>query len=135
MRGITSLYSYEHAENFRLGASSSGVCAEGITVKQERRIFSGMRPTGRLHVGNYLGALQNWVGLQEGNQCIYSAVDVHALTTVTSSTETKAIRPNIHEMVLDWLAASSHHSAIAAVRSAHRRHGGEGALYIILKRR
>ena len=64
-----------------------------------------MRPTGRLHIGNYLGALQNWVELQEGNQCIYCAVDVHALTTITSSEETKEIRPNIHEMVLDWLAA------------------------------
>ena len=64
-----------------------------------------MRPTGRLHIGNYLGALQNWVELQEGNQCIYSAVDVHALTTITSSEEAKEIRPNIHEMVLDWLAA------------------------------
>ena len=44
-------------------------------------------------------------------------------------------RGAIRAKVLDWLAASSHHSAIAAVRSAHRRHGGEGALYIILKRR
>jgi len=43
-------------------------------------------------------------------------------------------RGAIRAKVLDWLAASSHHSAIAAVRSAHRRHGGEGALYIILKR-
>ena len=44
------------------------------------RIFSGMRPTGRLHIGNYLGALTNWVDLQEEYDCIYSAVDVHALT-------------------------------------------------------
>ena len=43
-------------------------------------------------------------------------------------------RGAIRAKVLDWLAASSHHSAIAAVRSAHRKHGGEGALYIILKR-
>lgn len=43
-------------------------------------------------------------------------------------------RGAIRAKVLDWLAASSHHSAIAAVRSAHRRHGGEGALYIVLKR-
>ena len=44
-------------------------------------------------------------------------------------------RGAIRAKVLDWLAASSHHAAIAAVRSAHRRHGGDGALYIILKRR
>ena len=40
----------------------------------------------------------------------------------------------IETKVLDWLAASSHHAAIAAVRSAHRKHGGDGALYIVLKR-
>ena len=69
------------------------------------RIFSGMRPTGRLHIGNYLGALQNWVDLQDSYQCIYCAVDIHALTTLTSPQETKEIRPNIREMVMDWLAA------------------------------
>ena len=68
-------------------------------------IFSGMRPTGRLHIGNYLGALQNWVELQDDYDCIYSAVDIHALTTITSPEDTKEIRPNIREMVLDWLAA------------------------------
>ena len=68
-------------------------------------IFSGMRPTGRLHIGNYLGALANWVDLQEEYDCIYCAVDVHALTTLTSPADVKKIRPNIREMVLDWLAA------------------------------
>ena len=68
-------------------------------------IFSGMRPTGRLHLGNYLGALQNWVALQQDYRCIYSAVDIHALTTVESPAETAEIRPNIRDMVLDWLAA------------------------------
>ena len=74
-------------------------------MEQNGRIFSGMRPTGKLHLGNYLGALQNWVDLQDNYQCIYSAVDVHALTTITSPSETREIQPNIHEMVLDWLAA------------------------------
>ncbi len=69
------------------------------------RIFSGMRPTGRLHIGNYLGALKNWVDLQDSYQCIYCAVDVHALTTITSPEDVKEIQPNIQEMVLDWLAA------------------------------
>ena len=64
-----------------------------------------MRPTGRLHLGNYLGALKNWVELQDQYRCIYCAVDVHALTTMTSPEELKEIRPNIREMVLDWLAA------------------------------
>ena len=73
-------------------------------MDKTQRIFSGMRPTGRLHIGNYLGALKNWVELQEKYQGIWCAVDVHALTTV-SPAETKEIQPNIHEMVLDWLAA------------------------------
>ncbi len=74
-------------------------------TEQIDRIFSGMRPTGKLHLGNYLGALQNWVDLQDTYDCIYSAVDVHALTTVTSLGDVKEIQPNINEMVLDWLAA------------------------------
>ena len=73
----------------------------------EGRIFSGMRPSGRLHLGNYFGALQNWVRLQnEGYECIYSVVDVHALTTLQGTDQVAEIKPNTHEMVLDWLAAS-----------------------------
>ena len=68
-------------------------------------IFSGMRPTGLLHLGNYVGALQNWVDLQQDYDCIYCAVDVHALTTVESRSDTEVIRSNIDDMVLDWLAA------------------------------
>ena len=67
---------------------------------KENRVFSGMRPSGRLHLGNYLGALKNWVVLQQEFQCIYCAVDVHALTDMQGDS-TKDIKPNIHEMVLD----------------------------------
>ena len=69
----------------------------------KNRIFSGMRPTGKLHIGNYFGALENWVKLQDEFECVYSIVDIHALTTVTGN-ETKTINANIREMVLDWLA-------------------------------
>ena len=72
--------------------------------KMNKRVFSGMRPSGRLHLGNYLGALQNWVTMQEEYECIYSAVDVHALTTLQGAA-TQEIQPNIRDMVLDWLAA------------------------------
>ena len=68
-------------------------------------IFSGMRPTGLLHLGNYLGALQNWVELQDDYDCIYCAVDIHALTTVESQADTDQIQSNIEDMILDWLAA------------------------------
>ncbi len=68
----------------------------------KRRIFSGCRPTGRQHLGNYLGALQNWVNLQDEYDCIYCIVDIHALTSLEDTGELKW---NIHEMMLDWLAA------------------------------
>ena len=68
-------------------------------------IFSGMRPTGLLHLGNYMGALQNWVKLQKEYDCIYCAVDIHALTTIETAEDIAQIQPNIEDMVLDWLAA------------------------------
>lgn len=66
------------------------------------RVFAGVRPTGKLHIGNYLGAIKNFVALQEQHECIYCIVDVHALTTLE---ETSKLRENIQDMVLDWLAA------------------------------
>jgi len=66
------------------------------------RVFSGARPTGRQHIGNYLGAIQNYVALQEDYDCVYCVVDLHALTTLT---ETEVMKDNTREMVLDWLAA------------------------------
>ncbi|UCH60665.1 MAG: tryptophan--tRNA ligase [Anaerolineales bacterium] len=66
------------------------------------RVFSGARPTGRQHLGNYLGAIQNYVALQDEYECIYCIVDLHALTTVDT---TENLRQNTYEMALDWLAA------------------------------
>ncbi len=65
-------------------------------------ILSGMRPTGRLHIG-HLSVLENWVKLQQEYQCYYMIADWHALTT--SFEETAGIKDNIREMVVDWLAA------------------------------
>jgi tryptophanyl-tRNA synthetase len=67
-----------------------------------KRVFSGARPTGRQHIGNYLGAIRNYVALQDEYDCIYCVVDIHALTTLES---TDSLREDIYEMVLDWLAA------------------------------
>ena len=69
------------------------------------RSLSGIKPTGTPHLGNYLGALENWVVMQEEYSCIYTVVDFHALTTVGSPQDIADIQPNIFEMVLDWLAA------------------------------
>ena len=68
----------------------------------KRRVFTGFRPTGKQHIGNYLGTIQNCVSLQEEYDCVYCVVDIHALTTLE---DTARLQEDIHEMVLDWLAA------------------------------
>ena len=68
----------------------------------KKRVFSGFRPTGKQHIGNYLGTIQNCVSLQQEYNCIYCVVDIHALTTLEN---TDTLQEDIHEMVLDWLAA------------------------------
>jgi len=69
----------------------------------KNRVLSGMRPTGRLHLGHLFGALDNWRRLQEAYECFFFVADWHALTTEYA--DTKSIRDNIREMVLDMLAA------------------------------
>ena len=66
------------------------------------RIFSGMRPTGQLHIGNYLGALKNWIELQKKHQCIFGVVDYHGITT---SFNPKTIHRDTMNLVLDYLGA------------------------------
>ena len=66
-------------------------------------IFSGMRPTGKLHIGNFYGALTNWVQLQNEYKCFYGVVDWHALTT--GYADTSKMKENMIEMVIDWLSA------------------------------
>lgn len=73
-----------------------------MTNKKKGRVFSGARPTGRQHLGNYLGAIKNYVALQDDYECVYCIVDIHALTTVET---TEDLRLNTYEMALDWLAA------------------------------
>ena len=66
-------------------------------------IVSGMRPTGKLHLGNYHGALKNFVALQEKYKCFFFVADLHALTTAYEHTENLA--RNSEQMLVDWLAA------------------------------
>ncbi|MCL4425112.1 MAG: tryptophan--tRNA ligase [Firmicutes bacterium] len=68
-----------------------------------KRILSGMRPTGRLHLGNYFGALENWVRLQDEFECYFAVVDWHALTT--GYEDTGELKANTREMVIDWVSA------------------------------
>lgn len=66
------------------------------------RVFSGMRPTGRLHIGHLLGTLLKWVELQKEHECFFSIVDWHALTT--GYKDTSEMKNNIYEMAIDWLS-------------------------------
>ena len=68
-----------------------------------KRVLSGMRPTGKLHLGNYVGALENWVRMQDEYECLFVIVDWHALTT--DYADTSRLKENMLDVALDWLAA------------------------------
>jgi tryptophanyl-tRNA synthetase len=68
-----------------------------------KRVLSGMRSTGKLHLGNFVGALQNWVGMQDKYDCFFFVADWHALTT--DYADTSRVKENSIEVLLDWLAA------------------------------
>ena len=66
------------------------------------KIVSGMRPTGKLHLGHYFGVIKNWLKLQEDNECYFFIADWHALTNKYK--ETDSLKDNIKEMIIDWLS-------------------------------
>ena len=68
-----------------------------------KRVLSGMRSTGKLHLGNYVGALDNWVRMQNEYECFFEVADWHALTT--DYADTSRVKQNSLEVALDWLAA------------------------------
>lgn len=73
-----------------------------MTNDLKKRIVSGMRPTGKLHLGHYFGVLKNWVNLQDEFDCFYFIADWHALTTKYN--DTNDIGQNVEDVALDWLA-------------------------------
>src|SRR4051812_12643165 len=83
-------------------APPSGRPAEAAPAAR-RRVLSGMRPTGAMHLGHWHGALKNWVRLQNEYECFFFAADWHALTTHYE--EREVIESSVYEMVTDWLAA------------------------------
>ncbi|MBD3208258.1 MAG: tryptophan--tRNA ligase, partial [Candidatus Nealsonbacteria bacterium] len=84
------------------------------------RIFSGIRPTGDLHIGNYLGAMKQWIALQEKNDCIYCIVDLHAITTPYKKEE---LQENIIESAVAYLAAGLNpEKSIIFVQSQIKEH-------------
>jgi len=78
---------------------------------QSRRIVSGMRPTGQLHLGHYHGVLKNWIKLQHEFDCFFFVADWHALTTHYE--DTTGIEESVWEMVVDWIAAGIEPSSVS----------------------
>ncbi len=74
-----------------------------LSTNLRKRVLSGMRSTGKLHLGNYVGALDNWVRMQDEYQCFFEVADWHALTT--DYADTSRVKQNSLEVALDWLAA------------------------------
>jgi tryptophanyl-tRNA synthetase len=68
-----------------------------------KRVLSGMQPSGLMHLGNYLGALENWKALQDTHDCYFFVADWHALST--NYADTSRIREFVRELLIDWLAA------------------------------
>ncbi len=73
------------------------------STNRKPRVLSGMRPTGKLHLGNFVGALANWIGLQDKYECFFFIADWHALTT--DYADTSGLKQNSLEVMMDWLAA------------------------------
>src|SRR5208282_1256341 len=86
------------------------------------RVLSGMRPTGKLHLGNYMGALANWVKLQDQYECYFFIADWHALTT--DYADTSQVTDNIEEVMLDYLAAGLDPAkSVLFLQSKVKQHG------------
>ncbi len=84
------------------------------------RIFSGIRPTGGLHIGNYLGAIKQWIAMQESNECVFCIVDLHAITTPY---DPKELQKNILETTAVYLAAGINpDKSVIFVQSAVKEH-------------
>lgn len=72
-------------------------------METKKRVMSGMRPTGKLHLGHYLGVLKNWVKIQDDYNCFFQIADWHALTTKYNSTSD--MPQNVRDVMLDWLCS------------------------------
>ncbi len=87
---------------------------------EKKRILSGMRPSGRLHLGNYAGALENWIKLQNDYDCYYFVADWHALTT--NPLAAFDVQENTIQMIIDWLSAGINPKLPLFVQSHVKEH-------------
>jgi tryptophanyl-tRNA synthetase len=97
----------DRKQDFRTGdhekVMASNDAINQAPVPANRRVLSGMRPTGKLHIGHYVGALQNWVSLQDFYECFFFVADWHALTT--NYADTSRVKQDTLEIACDWLAS------------------------------
>jgi tryptophanyl-tRNA synthetase len=89
------------SENEQMNAVT-GDAPKPKAAPQNRRVLSGMRPTGKLHIGHFAGAIQNWVRLQRDYECFFFSADWHALTT--NYADTSRVNEDTLEIAADWLA-------------------------------
>jgi len=90
-------------------------------MTKKGRILSGMRPSGKLHIGHYVGVLSNWAKLQDEYECFYMVADLHALTSEYANTG--ELQENIYHMVVDWLACGlSPEKSVLFCQSKVRQH-------------
>src|ERR1700730_11191299 len=97
-----------------------------MTTPSKKRVLSGMRSTGKLHLGNYVGALENWVRMQDTYDCFFFIADWHALTT--DYADTSRLKENSIEVLLDWLAAGLDPERCVMFIQSHVPQQGELAL-------
>jgi tryptophanyl-tRNA synthetase len=95
---------------------------------KKKIILSGARPTGKLHLGNYTGALENWVAMQPSYRCYFMVADWHVLTT--DSAHTDEIAENTREMVIDWISAGLDPSVSTLFVQSHVKEHAE--LFLLL---
>ncbi len=95
------------------------------------RIVSGMRPTGKLHLGHYFGVIKNWLKLQDDNECFFFIADWHALTNKYK--ESSSLKENIKEMIIDWLSAGiDPNKSILFIQSQIKEHAELSLLFSMI---
>lgn len=102
--------------------------SDSVQSVSRPRVLSGMRPTGKLHLGNYMGALANWVKLQDDYECYFFVADLHALTT--DFADTSNVLPNTMEVALDFLGAGLDPTRCTIFVQSHVKQHFELPLYL-----
>ncbi|MEO7315987.1 MAG: tryptophan--tRNA ligase [Ginsengibacter sp.] len=95
--------------------------------KKKEIVMSGIRPTGFLHLGNYFGAIRNYIKMQEDYECFFMVADLHSLTT---HPDTKLLKPNVHRVLAENIACGLDPEKVALYCQSHVRQTGELYLYL-----